>query len=158
MLLRFLFLMWTTLNSKVLLILRVGRKWKGRAGDNCKSALNIEFESDWSFTLGGTLGERKKIKKYYSSYKDFFREKPIVAIFLGFECTINPQNLIIIVGAIFEKMKILNFFLMWTTLNFEYRSKTKKKSWRCLQGDPRYRMWTRLVCWFRCYVRRRTEN
>ena len=31
-----------------------------------------------------------------------------------------------IVGAIFEKMKILNFFLMWNTLNFEGTSKTKK--------------------------------
>ena len=31
-----------------------------------------------------------------------------------------------IVVAIFEKIKILNFFLMWTTLNFEGRSKTKK--------------------------------
>ena len=32
-----------------------------------------------------------------------------------------------IVGAIFEKMKISNFFLCVTTLNFEGRSKTKKK-------------------------------
>ena len=31
-LLGFFFLMWTTLNIKVPLILRVGRKWKGRAG------------------------------------------------------------------------------------------------------------------------------
>ena len=33
-----------------------------------------------------------------------------------------------IVGVIFEKIKILNDFLMWTTLNFEGRSKTKKKN------------------------------
>ena len=33
-----------------------------------------------------------------------------------------------IVGAIFEKMKILNSFLMLTTLNFEGRSKTKKRA------------------------------
>ena len=45
---------------------------------------------------------------------------------LGFECTINSQNFIKIAGAIFEKMKILIFFLMWTNLNFEGRSKTKK--------------------------------
>ena len=32
-----------------------------------------------------------------------------------------------IVEAIFEKMKILNFFHMWTTLNFEARSKSKNK-------------------------------
>ena len=31
-----------------------------------------------------------------------------------------------IVGAIFEKLEILNFFLMWTTLNFRSRGKTKK--------------------------------
>ena len=31
-----------------------------------------------------------------------------------------------IVDAIFEKMKILNYFLMWTTLNFGGTSKTKK--------------------------------
>ena len=31
-----------------------------------------------------------------------------------------------IVAAIFEKMKILVVFLIWTTLNFEGRSKTKK--------------------------------
>ena len=46
------------LNIKVLLILRVGRKWKGLAGDNDKSTLNMEFEQDWSFTLGATLGDR----------------------------------------------------------------------------------------------------
>ena len=54
---RFLFLMWTTLDIKISLILRVGRKWKGWAGDNCKCALNIEFEQDWSVGLGATLGD-----------------------------------------------------------------------------------------------------
>ena len=53
--------MWTTLNIKVPLILRVSQKWKGRAGDNFKSTLNIEFEQDWSFTLDATLGDREKI-------------------------------------------------------------------------------------------------
>ena len=33
-----------------------------------------------------------------------------------------------IVGAEFGKMNILIFFLMWTTLNFEGRSKTKKRA------------------------------
>ena len=33
-----------------------------------------------------------------------------------------------IVGAIFGNIKIFNFFLMWTTLNFEGRSKTKKRA------------------------------
>ena len=31
-------------------------------------------------------------------------------ILLGFECTINPQDLIKIVAAIFQKIKIFNFF------------------------------------------------
>ena len=47
-----------TLNIKVPLILKVGRKWKGRAGDNCKDALDIEFEPDWSTGLGATLCDR----------------------------------------------------------------------------------------------------
>ena len=50
--------MWTTLNIKVSLILRVGGKWKECAGDNSKSDLNIEFEQDWSVGLGAMLGER----------------------------------------------------------------------------------------------------
>ena len=55
---RFLFLMWTTPNIKVSLILRVGRKLKGWAGDDCKSALNIAFEQYWSVGLGATLRDR----------------------------------------------------------------------------------------------------
>ena len=49
--------MWTTLNIKVSLILRVGEKWKGLAGDNYKTTLNIEFEQDWSVGLGAMLGD-----------------------------------------------------------------------------------------------------
>ena len=73
----------------------------------------MEFEQDWSFTLGDTLGDRQNIKKtiFYLAYKDF-PGKADSAIFLGFECTINLQNLMKIVGAIFEKMKNFNFFLM----------------------------------------------
>ena len=63
--------MWTTLNIKVPLILRLGRKWKGLAGDNCKWPVNIEFEQDCSVGLGATLGADRKLKKYFSSYKDF---------------------------------------------------------------------------------------
>ena len=50
--------MWSNLNSKVSLILREGRKWKGLAGDISKSALNIEFEQDWAVGLGSTLDDR----------------------------------------------------------------------------------------------------
>ena len=45
---------------------------------------------------------------------------------LGFECTINPQNLIKIVGAIFEKIKILNFFSSELPLILEVGGKLKK--------------------------------
>ena len=55
-----MFLMWTTLNNKVSLILRLGWKWKGLAGDNCKRTLNIEFEQDWSVGSGATLGADRK--------------------------------------------------------------------------------------------------
>ena len=55
-----------------------------------------------------------------------FPGKADSVILLRFECTINSQNLMKIVEAIFEKIKILNFFLMWTTLNFRVRGKIKK--------------------------------
>ena len=42
---------------------------------------------------------------------DFFGKADSV-ILLGFECTVNTQNLIKIVKAIFEKIEILMFFLM----------------------------------------------
>ena len=40
----------------------------------------------------------------------------------------NPTKLRKIVGAIFGKMKILNFFLWELPLKFEGRSKTKKRT------------------------------
>ena len=40
-----------------------------------------------------------------------FSGKANSVILLSFECAINPQNLIKIVAAIFEKIEILNFFL-----------------------------------------------
>ena len=59
-------------------------------------------------------------------------------ILLGFECTINPRNLIKIVGAIFEKIKIFIFFLCELTLVLGVGGE-RKNSWRYLQEDPRYR-------------------
>ena len=55
--------MWTTVKIRGSLVLRVGRKWKGRAGNNCKSTLNIEFEQDRPVGLGATLCDREKVKK-----------------------------------------------------------------------------------------------
>ena len=87
-----------------------------------------------------------------------FPEKTNSVILLGFDYTINPQNLIKIVRAIFEKFEIINFFLMWTTLNFRGRGKTKKNGSRYLHEDPRYRIWAISVNWFRLYVRRRSHR
>ena len=59
------FVMWTTLNfggwSKT-------TKW---TKDICRGALDIEFERDWPFGLGATLGDGQKIKNYFSSFRDF---------------------------------------------------------------------------------------
>ena len=46
---------------------------------------------------------------------------------LGFECTIIPQNLNKIVGAIFEKIEILIFFLCELPLILGLAQKRKKK-------------------------------
>ena len=80
-------------------------KTKKRARDICKGTLDVEFGRDWSVGLGATLGDGQKIKNwYFSSFRDFPGKADCV-ILLGFKCTINPQNLIKIVGAIFEKNK-----------------------------------------------------
>ena len=104
--------MWTTLNfegwSKT-------KKW---AKNICKRTLDIEFERNWLVGLGTTLGDDHTEKLFFFYFLRIFPGKADSAILLGFECTINPQNLIKIVGAIFEKIKILIYFLMWTTLNF----------------------------------------
>ena len=67
--------------------------------------LNIEFEQDWSVGVGATLGAVIKLKNIFL-VRRIFPGKADSAIFLGFKCTINPQNLMKIIGAIFEKMKI----------------------------------------------------
>ena len=46
---------------------------------------------------------------------------------LGFECTINPQNLMKIVGAIFRKSKFLISFLCELPLILRVGRKRKKK-------------------------------
>ena len=79
-------------------------KKKKKAGDICKGILDIEFERDWSFGLGATL-------KTIFLVSGIFPGKADSVILLGFECTINLQNLIKIVLAIFQKIKIFNFFL-----------------------------------------------
>ena len=68
-----------------------------------------------------------------------FPGKADSVMLLVFECTINPQNLIKIVGAIFEKINIFNFFSCELTLILGVGGKLKKDS-RYLQEDPRYRI------------------
>ena len=75
----------------------------------CKRTPDIEFEQDWSVSLGAKLDDGQKIIFLVSG---IFLGKADSVILLGFECTINKQNLNKIVGAIFEKIEILNFFLM----------------------------------------------
>ena len=97
------FLIWTSLNFED------RSKTKKRAGDTCKGTSDIESEQDWSVGLSATLGDMQKIKNYFSS-SGIFPGKADSVILLSFECTINPQNLIKIVRAIFEKFEIFNFF------------------------------------------------
>ena len=87
--------------------MRVDRKRRKQARDICKGTLYIEFERDRSVGLGATLVDGQKIKNNFSS-QEFFRGRAESVILLGFECTINPQNLIKIDGAIFEKIKFLS--------------------------------------------------
>ena len=95
-----IFRLWTTLNFR-------GRsKTKIQARYVWKRTLHIEFERDWS-------------AGFFFQFQGFFPGKADSTTLLGLDCTINPQNLIKIVGAVFEKIKILNVFLMWTTLNFK---------------------------------------
>ena len=61
------------------LILGVARKRKKQAEDIYKGTPDIEFEQDWSVGLGAILADGQKIKNYLSSFRDFFREKPIVS-------------------------------------------------------------------------------
>ena len=68
-----------------------------------------------------------------------FSAKADSVILLVFECTINPQNLIKIVGPIFKKIKINFFFSCEISLVLGVRGILKKGS-RYLQEDSRNRI------------------
>ena len=53
------------------LISGVARKRKKQAEYICKGTTDIEFEQDWSVSLGAILAEGQKIKSYFSSFRDF---------------------------------------------------------------------------------------
>ena len=103
-----------------------GKRKKKRARDICKGTVDIELERDWSFGLGATLGDGHKIKNCFSTFR-IFSGKADTVILLGFECTINPQNLIKIVGAIFEKIKFVIFFSCELSLILGVGEKLKKR-------------------------------
>ena len=62
---------------KIVAAIFEGRSKKTR--DICKGTLDTECERDWSVSLGATFGDGQKIKNYFSSFREFFREKPIVS-------------------------------------------------------------------------------
>ena len=97
------------------LILRVDRKRKNGLQIFAGGILDIDFERDWPIGLGATLGAYIKLKSIFVATR-IFPGKADSAIFLGLECTINPQNLMEIVRAFSERM--IFFFLCELLLNF----------------------------------------
>ena len=73
----------------------------------------------------------RESKKNIFLISGIFLKKIDSVMLLGFKCTLNPQNLIKIVIAIFEKFEILNFLGVGGKLN---------NGSRHLQEDPRYRI------------------
>ena len=84
-------------------------KIKYRNGNICKGALYMEHGRDWSVGLGAPLGDDDTEKVnlfFFFPLSGIFPGKADSVIFLCFECAINPQNLIKLVGVIFEKIEI----------------------------------------------------
>ena len=145
------------------LVLGVGKNKKKKAGDIYKRPLYIEFERDRSIGLSSMIGDGRTDRQTHTHRHFFlvpwiFTGKAESVILFGFECTINAQNLIKIIGATFEKIKFLKFFSCQLSLILGEEGKLKKNGWKYLQEDPRYRIWTRSVNWFSLYDRRRTDR
>ena len=83
--------------SKLPLILLVGRKRKKRAGVICRGPLVFNMNKInhglISVGFGATLRERQKILKTIFLVSGIFPGKADSVKLLGFECTINTQNL-----------------------------------------------------------------
>ena len=108
------------------LILGVTRKRKEQAEDICKGTPDIEFEQDWSVDLGAILATGTKSKSIFL-VSGIFSGRSDSVILMGFELTRNPQNLIKIVRAIFEKFEKLIFFLCELPLILGVGGKLKKR-------------------------------
>ena len=87
----------------------VGGKLK-TAGDIYKGTPDIEFEQGWSDGLGAILADGQKIKNNLLVW-GIFPEKDDSVILLGFQCSINPQNLMKIVEPFLRKSKFLIFYV-----------------------------------------------
>ena len=72
---------------------------------------------------------------------------------MGFECKINTQNLMEIVGDIFEKMKILHFFFCELPLILRVCEK-QKYGLDIFAIEPYISNLNEIISWFRPYVRR----
>ena len=77
-----------------------------------------------------SVRQRSHRKVLFFPVSGIFSGKAECVTFLGFECTVNPQNLVKIVRAIFEKMKmkILNFFLCELPLILRVDRKREKRA------------------------------
>ena len=95
------------------LISEVNLRWKQTEWRYLQGDLDMEFERDWSDGLGAPLdnGHTEELKYIFFSVSGIFPGKADSITLLGFECTINLQNLIKFVEAIFEKIEILKCFL-----------------------------------------------
>ena len=122
------------------LIIRVDRKRKKRSGDICKGTQDVEFERDWSVRLvnlklkkkrelrylqgaldieigwdwsvglGAPLGDGHTEKLNFFTVTGIFSGKAESVALLGFECTVNPQNLINFVWSHFWENRNFIFF------------------------------------------------
>ena len=116
------FLMWTTFNFGD------RSKTKKYAEDICRGTLGIKCERDRPVGLGAKLGDGLKIKNNFSSFRDFSGESRKCHI-VGRPIYYKPRKFNQNRWRQFWEYQKFKFFLMWTTLNFEDRLKTKKRDW-----------------------------
>ena len=99
----------------------------------------------------------RKLKTIFLVSKIFPR-KVYSVILLGFECTINPQNLNKSLEPFLRNSKFWIFFLCELPLILGVGGKLRKRLEIFTWGPYIYRIWTRSVDWFRLYVRRRSHR
>ena len=93
-----------------------------------------------------------RIVKFFT-VSGIFSGKAESVTLVGFECTVNLQNLINFDGAIFDKIENFNFFLCELPIILSVGRKQKYA-----QENLIYRIWMRLISWFMLYVRRMRKN